>query len=363
MVPGALPCEPAISPHGKHYSPGPYRKHLEPADGKRLPQSSRISCPTNGDSPPPRTALRRRRSGCSSSRRQSDGLRLDRAGGKRAPTVDLTIPSGPGGLDGPVDREGSSCGCLVGDELERTTRKRPRNDSSSSSRWAGFLLALVLASAELPGIPPEACAGDAAPKHAPAVGSRDPQDPPRRDHHAGEPLVRLLFRHLSRRRRDPDAERRCDRLHPDPQTPVCAEPYHDPSDRNAGGPHDTVNAVRDINHGKMDGFQREARQRSLPCLSRHRQPRLLADALVARRDGLPRLARDPELLGLRTELRPPGSHVPGGQLLESAGASLNGLRLVGSLLQARRPDELQVRVQAPFGARAAARSSTFRGPT
>ena len=53
---------------------------------------------------------------------------------------------------------------------------------------------------------------------------------------------------------------------PDPQTQVCVEPYHDTSDRNAGGPHDTVNAVRDINHGKMDGFQREARNgRFLAC--------------------------------------------------------------------------------------------------
>ena len=31
----------------------------------------------------------------------------------------------------------------------------------------------------------------------------DPQDPARRHHHAGEPLVRLLLRHLPRRRRDP----------------------------------------------------------------------------------------------------------------------------------------------------------------
>jgi phospholipase C len=53
---------------------------------------------------------------------------------------------------------------------------------------------------------------------------------------------------------------------PDPKTQVCVQPYHDTSDRNAGGPHDTVNANRDINRGKMDGFQAEARRgRFLAC--------------------------------------------------------------------------------------------------
>ena len=42
---------------------------------------------------------------------------------------------------------------------------------------------------------------------------------------------------------------------PDPKTHVCVKPYHDTADRNAGGPHDTVDAIRDIDHGKMDGFQ------------------------------------------------------------------------------------------------------------
>ena len=53
---------------------------------------------------------------------------------------------------------------------------------------------------------------------------------------------------------------------PDPKTHVCVKPYHDTSDRNAGGPHDTVDAIRDINHGKMDGFQAQARKgRFLAC--------------------------------------------------------------------------------------------------
>ncbi|HEX3055614.1 MAG TPA: alkaline phosphatase family protein [Gaiellaceae bacterium] len=53
---------------------------------------------------------------------------------------------------------------------------------------------------------------------------------------------------------------------PDPKTHVCVEPYHDTSDRNAGGPHDTIDAIRDIDHGKMDGFERQARKgRFLAC--------------------------------------------------------------------------------------------------
>ena len=77
---------------------------------------------------------------------------------------------------------------------------------------------------------------------------------------------------------------------PDPKTHVCVKPYHDTSDRNAGGPHDTIDAIRDIDHGKMDGFQRAGAEGALPRVSRHRQPRLLADAVGARRDGLSRLA-------------------------------------------------------------------------
>ena len=53
---------------------------------------------------------------------------------------------------------------------------------------------------------------------------------------------------------------------PDPKTHECVKPYHDTSDRNAGGPHDTVDAIHDINRGKMDGFQSQARKgRFLAC--------------------------------------------------------------------------------------------------
>jgi phospholipase C len=47
---------------------------------------------------------------------------------------------------------------------------------------------------------------------------------------------------------------------PDPKTGRCFRPYHDRRDRNTGGPHEHLDAVRDIDHGKMDGFVREARR-------------------------------------------------------------------------------------------------------
>jgi phospholipase C len=53
---------------------------------------------------------------------------------------------------------------------------------------------------------------------------------------------------------------------PDPGTKLCIRPYHDTRDRNAGGPHDTVDAIKDVNGGKMDGFERQARKgRFLAC--------------------------------------------------------------------------------------------------
>ena len=47
---------------------------------------------------------------------------------------------------------------------------------------------------------------------------------------------------------------------PDPKTRICVRPYHNRLDRNTGGPHEHLDAVRDINGGKMDGFMREARR-------------------------------------------------------------------------------------------------------
>jgi phospholipase C len=45
---------------------------------------------------------------------------------------------------------------------------------------------------------------------------------------------------------------------PDPRTHRCLRPYHDPSDRNSGGPHGPDAALADINGGRMNGYVREA---------------------------------------------------------------------------------------------------------
>jgi phospholipase C len=52
---------------------------------------------------------------------------------------------------------------------------------------------------------------------------------------------------------------------PDPQASTCVAPYHDPSDKNGGGPHGAPNAVADIHSGKMDGFQASAENGQRGC--------------------------------------------------------------------------------------------------
>jgi phospholipase C len=44
----------------------------------------------------------------------------------------------------------------------------------------------------------------------------------------------------------------------DPHLHSCVRPYHDPADRNRGGPHEHGDAMGDIDHGRMDGFIRRA---------------------------------------------------------------------------------------------------------
>jgi phospholipase C len=45
----------------------------------------------------------------------------------------------------------------------------------------------------------------------------------------------------------------------------CVRPFHDPKDRNGGGPHTIASARRDINGGRMDGFLLEAEQARKVC--------------------------------------------------------------------------------------------------
>ncbi len=41
---------------------------------------------------------------------------------------------------------------------------------------------------------------------------------------------------------------------PDPVRGRCDRPYHSTADKNFGGPHDHIDAMRDIGHGRMNGF-------------------------------------------------------------------------------------------------------------
>ena len=45
---------------------------------------------------------------------------------------------------------------------------------------------------------------------------------------------------------------------PDPVSGQCIKPFHNPQDRNAGGPHGQKDADDSVNGGKMDGFIRQA---------------------------------------------------------------------------------------------------------
>jgi phospholipase C len=53
---------------------------------------------------------------------------------------------------------------------------------------------------------------------------------------------------------------------PDPSNGGCMRPYHDPSDKNGGGPHGSSNATADINGGKMNGFVGQAEMGKQGCV-------------------------------------------------------------------------------------------------
>jgi phospholipase C len=55
---------------------------------------------------------------------------------------------------------------------------------------------------------------------------------------------------------------------PDPRG-GCVRPFHDHKDRNFGGPHARLNAVRDIDRGAMDGFVGSAVRGTLGCVDRN----------------------------------------------------------------------------------------------
>ena len=53
---------------------------------------------------------------------------------------------------------------------------------------------------------------------------------------------------------------------PDPVNGGCVAPYHDPTDKNGGGPHGSSNATADINGGTMNGFIGQAESGKKGCL-------------------------------------------------------------------------------------------------
>lgn len=55
----------------------------------------------------------------------------------------------------------------------------------------------------------------------------------------------------------------------DPAKGTCVYPFHDPNDKDFGGPHSAINASADINGGKMDGFIAQAERSALGCQATH----------------------------------------------------------------------------------------------
>jgi phospholipase C len=68
---------------------------------------------------------------------------------------------------------------------------------------------------------------------------------------------------------------------PDPARGTCDRPFHDPSDRNSGGPHSVGAVITDVDGGKMNGFLRAVRGRKCthPGAPRCQGPRGVPDAI------------------------------------------------------------------------------------
>jgi phospholipase C len=52
----------------------------------------------------------------------------------------------------------------------------------------------------------------------------------------------------------------------DPGGGQCVKPYHDPHDKNGGGPHNEAAATADIDGGKMDGFIAQSEKGRKGCV-------------------------------------------------------------------------------------------------
>ena len=56
---------------------------------------------------------------------------------------------------------------------------------------------------------------------------------------------------------------------PDPRSGGCQRPFHDATNRDAGGPHDHIDAIRDIAGGRMSGFVARAESGRTMFCHRH----------------------------------------------------------------------------------------------
>ena len=212
---------------------------------------------------------------------------------------------------------------------------------------AGVVVAVAVAASACgsgSSAPQARAGGRRAHRHLSRPG-RHPQDQARDRDPAGEPLVRLLLRHLPGRRRHPDEQR--------PAHGVRARPVH-----------------RHLRSALRRPCRRE-RRRSPLGPQRHRRHQRRQDGRVHRpgrvrpeglprpdrpglhqlghpgRHGVPHGERHPQLLDLRQGLRPPGPHVRAQCVVEPAVPPLPGLRVVGLLhaggqsvqLRQRPPDQ------------------------
>ncbi len=83
---------------------------------------------------------------------------------------------------------------------------------------------------------------------------------------------------------------------PDPRIDRCVRPFHDPSLVNEGGPHGVLDAARDIDRGRMDGFVASA------IAGKHVEDRFLGGqrldpATDGRPDARPTVREDLPILG------------------------------------------------------------------
>src|SRR6266446_1512257 len=83
---------------------------------------------------------------------------------------------------------------------------------------------------------PPPSSGDGRHRNGRAGVERHPQYPARRDHHAGEPLVRQLLWHVPRRGRHPDAGRCAHRLRARPEVEHVREALPRPEGQECGRP-------------------------------------------------------------------------------------------------------------------------------